>query len=115
MKRRDFLKLVCASPLVGLVKGETCEARIADITAQGQKYHAGDRVFITEEMQPQMKHLPFSYGATVIGSYEDKHGCRPPEPEAIYALWVDGWGLKMWYYESQLMPLFQKRRGEDRE
>lgn len=77
--------------------------RVRDTPApKGQRYAAGTRVRISDDLGPRMSHFPSGMEATVEHTYAHAYG---GDDVLSYCLNVDGHGQVSWYYESQLTPV----------
>lgn len=66
---------------------------------QGQKFHVGSRVKITDHLESYMSHFPSGKAATVLYTYAHAFGGNDIKN---YCLNVDGIGQVSWYFEHQL-------------
>lgn len=68
-----------------------------------QKFKAGTRVRIADDLGIGMSHFPKGVDATVEYSYREKYGGA--DPNHVYSLNVDGIGSTSWYKEDQLTEI----------
>jgi len=72
------------------------------LATTGERFKAGDKVFIVRDLGPLMPHFPANREAIVLHSAQQKYG---PELSAEqYALAVPGHGYVSWYPGCYLEP-----------
>jgi len=80
-----------------------------DVTYPIQKFRAGDRVRILAELPSYMRYFVKDKDATVLYSFDDKHGKGNQWNKPLYALDIDNVGYCAWYPECVLTSLPEKR------
>lgn len=70
-----------------------------------QKFHIGERVHITKDLPPSMRHFKKDCNATVEYVYAHAYGGNDI---GSYSLIIDNYGSSAWYKENQLTRLSEE-------